>query len=232
MQPSLPLIHCIDWETIDYQKAWGKQEQLFAEKLQKKMDGMLPDNDFILCQHPPVYTIGRHGKTDNMLLSSEQLAQLGATLIRVDRGGDITFHGLGQWTGYPIFDLEQFHLGLKNYIFLLEQLIINVLHKYGIKGERLAGATGVWIEPNTQYARKICAIGVRASRFVTMHGFALNVNTDLSYFTHINPCGFTDKAVTSMQKELSCTVDMLQVRNDLFDEAVKCFAEPLIYMKE
>ncbi len=218
-----PVIHYIDWETVDYQTAWDNQKALFAEKIAAKMRGETPDNDFILCQHRPVYTLGRHGKAENMLLSEEQLALLGATLLRVDRGGDITFHGEGQWTGYPIMDLEQFHLGLKNYINLLEQLIINVLAQYDIQGERLQGATGVWIEPHTARARKICAIGVRASRYVTMHGFALNVNTDLTYFSYINPCGFTDKAVTSMQQECGKVIDMNEVRDALFREAEHCF---------
>ncbi|HCS87552.1 MAG TPA: lipoate--protein ligase [Bacteroidales bacterium] len=231
MQPSKPIIHCVDWQTIDYPAAWNRQEQLFAEKLQQKASGLLPDNDFILCQHLPVYTLGRHGHASNMLLSEEQLANVGAALLRVDRGGDITFHGPGQWTGYPIMDLEQFHIGLKNYIFLLEQLIINVLAVYGIRGERLQGATGVWIEPHTAQARKICAIGVRASRFVTMHGFALNVNTNLAWFSYINPCGFTDKTVTSMQKELSRQIDMDEVRDVLFREARSCFSEPMKYIK-
>lgn len=231
MQPSKPVIHCVDWQTVDYQTAWDRQEQLFAEKLRQKASGLQPDNDFILCRHLPVYTIGRHGNAANMLLSGEQLARLGAALVRVDRGGDITFHGPGQWTGYPIMDLEQFHIGLKNYIFLLEQLVINVLAVYGIQGERLQGATGVWIEPHSAQARKICAIGVRASRFVTMHGFALNVNTDLAWFSYINPCGFTDKAVTSMQKELSRQIDMDEVRDALFREAVSCFSEPMKYIE-
>ncbi len=230
MQATNPVIHCVDWSRIDYRTAWDRQEQLFADKLRMKAEGLLPKNDFILCEHLPVYTIGRHGDAANMLLSEEELAKAGVTLLRVDRGGDITFHGLGQWTGYPIIDLEQFRLGLKNYIFLLEQVIIQVLAHYQIEGDRLEGATGVWIDPHGQRARKICAIGVRASRYVTMHGFALNVNTDLSYFSHIHPCGFRDKSVTSMQEECGRGLDMYEVRDIIFGEAERCFSKPQDYL--
>lgn len=228
MQTRTPVIRCIDWQLIDYEEAWQRQEDIFARKIGQKTAGVLPDNDFILCRHPPVFTLGRHGRQDNMLLTPSELEQRGAKLLRVDRGGDITYHGPGQWVGYPIFDLEQFGLGLKNYIFRLEQLVINVLAHYGISGGRLAGATGVWLEPHTPQARKICAIGVRASRYVTMHGFALNVNTDLGWFACINPCGFTDKAVTSLRQELGREVPMDEVRDLLFAEARTLFLAPCL----
>ncbi|MCM1035086.1 MAG: lipoyl(octanoyl) transferase LipB [Paludibacter sp.] len=223
MQTSQPIIRYVDWQQVDYETAWQRQESLFSQKIEQKTAGIVPTNDFVICQHPPVFTLGRHGKADNMLLSEEQLAEKGAQLLRVNRGGDITYHGPGQLVGYPIFDLEQFSLGLKNYIFAVEQTIINLLAHYGIRGERLAGATGVWIEPQTNRARKICAIGVRASRYVTMHGFALNVNTDLRWFSYINPCGFTDKSVTSLQQELGSEVPLQEVKQLLFDEATKVF---------
>lgn len=211
-----PILNCIDWGIVDYPTAWERQERLFQTKIDQKLAGLAPSNDFIVCQHPPVYTLGRHGKAENMLLSEAQLHQLGASLLRVDRGGDITFHGLGQWVGYPIFDLEQLHIGLKDYVHTLEQMVINLCASYGIEAERLQGATGVWLEPHSERARKICAIGVRAARFVTMHGFALNVNTDLTYFSYINPCGFTDKSVTSLASELGRAVDMEEVKARLF----------------
>lgn len=225
------MINCIDWGMVPYAEAWERQHRLFDEKIRQKQEGLRPANDFILCQHPHVYTIGRHGKDENMLLSPERLQQIGAEWFHIDRGGDITYHGPGQTVGYPVFDLEQLsplssvgrHLGLKEYIFLLEQMIINVLAEYGVRGERLQGATGVWIEPASAQARKICAIGVRASRYVTMHGFALNVNTDLNYFSYINPCGFVDKGVTSLARELGHEVPVEEVNRLLQAEARRLF---------
>ncbi len=205
-----------DWGLIPYQKAWEKQQSLFNKKVQQ-----VGRNDIaatiVFCEHPHVYTIGKYGKTENMLLSENELLQTGAQCLRIDRGGDITYHGPGQQVCYPICDLSLLKIGLKSYISLLEQVVIDTLAYYNIKGERLDRATGVWIDPHTPKARKICAIGVRAAHFVTMHGFALNVNTDLSYFSHINPCGFTDKGVTSLLNELGKPVDMAQVKNVLAD---------------
>ncbi len=211
-------IQYIDWKTMPYAEAWEQQQTLFNNKIQAKMQGEKPSCDFILVEHLPVYTLGKHGKESNMLLSEEALRNIGAELYHIDRGGDITYHGPGQITGYPIFDLEQLGIGLKQYIFNIEEVIIRVIAEYGIVGERVAGATGVWVGNN-----KICAIGVRASRYVTMHGFALNVNTDLRYFTYINPCGFTDKGVTSLQQELGREVPMEEVKTKLYREAYKLF---------
>ena len=157
------------------------------------------------------------------MISDQQLRAIGATFVKIDRGGDITYHGPGQIVGYPIFDLESLNLGLKAYINRLEQLIIDVIALYGIKGDRLEGATGVWLDPDTPNARKIAAIGVRASRFVTMHGFALNVNTDLKYFSYINPCGFVDKGVTSMAEELGTEIDINEVKQQIFQHAKHIF---------
>ncbi len=223
----LSIIHYIDWGTLAYEEAWNRQKALFQEKINAKQAGILPSCDFILVEHLPVYTLGKHGKATNMLLNEESLKQIGASLYQIDRGGDITYHGPGQITGYPIFDLEQLGMGLKTYISTLEEMIIRVLSRYNIHGERLEGATGVWLDAHTPRARKICAIGVRASRFVTMHGFALNVNTDLKYFSYINPCGFIDKGVTSMEKELGRTLPIEEVKQALYQEAQHFFSKKL-----
>lgn len=225
-------INTIDWGLVDYLTAWQRQQQIFDSKVSRKLihsrdaqnDSILTlDNDFILCQHPHVYTLGRNGNLHNLLISDQQLRAIGATFVKIDRGGDITYHGPGQIVGYPIFDLESLNLGLKAYINRLEQLIIDVIALYGIKGDRLEGATGVWLDPDTPNARKIAAIGVRASRFVTMHGFALNVNTDLKYFSYINPCGFVDKGVTSMAEELGTEIDINEVKQQIFQHAKHIF---------
>lgn len=198
-----------NWGLTDYQKAWDKQEKAFNEAIELKSVGKIPVNRLIFCEHPHVLTLGKHGDAHNLLYSDEFLNQKGVALYRTNRGGDVTYHGPGQIVGYPIFDLEQFGLGLKQYIHRMEEVIIRFLKIYGIESDRLEGATGVWLGKDTpSKARKICAIGVRSSRFVTMHGFALNINTDLSYFQLINPCGFVDKGVTSLEKELDHTLDM------------------------
>ncbi len=197
-----------DWQLINYHTAWERQTQLFNAAVSAKQHNELPQNTLVFCEHSPVITIGRSGDKANLLYNAETLAGRGVSYYEIDRGGDITFHGPGQIVGYPIFDLEQFHLGLKQYIFLLEESIIRLLTLYGLKGERLNSATGVWLDTaNPHCTRKICAVGVRSSRFITMHGFALNVNTDLNYFSLIHPCGFVDKGVTSLQKELGKQID-------------------------
>ncbi|MFY9597204.1 MAG: lipoyl(octanoyl) transferase LipB [Dysgonamonadaceae bacterium] len=165
----------------------------------------------ILCEHPHVITLGKHGNSNNLLLPTENLRKRGVEFFYTDRGGDITYHGPGQLVVYPIFDLDAFEIGLKSYIFKLEEVVIRLLNDYGIKAERMPGATGVWLETDSdKNARKICAIGVRSSHFVTMHGLALNVNTDLSYFSLINPCGFIEKGVTSIQKELNSNAPKME----------------------
>ncbi|HOW10634.1 MAG TPA: lipoyl(octanoyl) transferase LipB [Bacteroidales bacterium] len=167
----------------------------------------------IFVEHPHVYTLGKSGSENNLLIDHIQLQAKGASFVKTDRGGDITYHGPGQIVGYPIFDLEKIGIGLKEYIFCLEEAIIDTLREFGITGSRLDGATGVWLDPDTKgKARKICAIGVKASRYVTMHGFAFNVNTDLNYFNYINPCGFTDKGVTSLERELGNRQDFENVK--------------------
>lgn len=194
-----------------YRQVWDLQEKTLEEVKQAKLEGKTGRNRLFFVEHPPVFTVGRSGKDSNMLASSALLQSKNAEFIHVDRGGDVTFHGPGQLVGYPIFNLEEFPLGVKAYVDKIEEVIIRSMARYGINCERLQGATGVWIEPHTPRARKICAIGVKCSRYVSMHGFALNINTDLSYFNMINPCGFTDKGVTSMQKELDQALDFSAV---------------------
>ena len=200
----------------DYKETWDYQTEIFTKLVESKKQGneagaspksSLPGT-FIFVEHPHVYTLGKSGSENNLLLDNIQLRAKDASFYRIDRGGDITYHGPGQIVGYPIFDLEVIKIGLKEYIYRLEEAIIRTVAEFGISASRLEGGTGVWLDPEiTGKARKICAIGVKASRFVTMHGFAFNVNTDLSYFNNINPCGFTDKGVTSLGKELGVRQD-------------------------
>lgn len=215
----------IDWGTIEYAQAWHQQEEIFNKILETKKLGQSTEalQKVILCEHPHVYTLGKSGAENNLLVNQAFLDSINATFFKTNRGGDITYHGPGQLVGYPILDLENYHLGLKDYVHLIEESIIQTIAEYGIVGTRLEGATGVWLDVGTPQARKICAIGVKASRYVTMHGYALNVNTDLSYFNHINPCGFVDKGVTSIQKELQKEVAMSEVKR-VFE---RCFVELL-----
>lgn len=206
-----------DLGNIDYCQALDIQTAAFNTLLQAKKDGInLPDQLFF-CEHQPVLTIGKSGKENNLLIPETVLEQRGISFYHTNRGGDITYHGPGQITGYPVFDLDHFGLGLKQYIHTLEEAIICFLALYSIRGERLHGATGVWLD--TAFpgrTRKICAIGVKSSRYVTMHGFALNINTDLSCFSLINPCGFTDKGVTSLAEELGGIQDFEQAKARLY----------------
>jgi lipoyl(octanoyl) transferase len=215
----LDLIEYRDLGLMRYQQAWDYQEQLFQELMKKKLGkkGSASEpgakNYILFCEHPPVFTLGKSGKDDNLLINESLLKEKDIEFYRINRGGDITYHGPGQIVGYAILDLEQFHLSIKKYIHLLEESIIQCLAEYGIGAERLEGATGVWIDAaHPAKSRKIAAIGVRASRHITMHGFAFNVNTDLSYYQYINPCGFVDKGVTSMEKELGRKMDMEEVK--------------------
>lgn len=217
-------IDYIDWGLVEYNQAWQQQEELFNQTIAAKLKGEKTQNHLIFCEHPHVYTLGKSGDEHNLLIDYLQLQAADAQFVHTNRGGDITYHGPGQIVGYPIFDLENFKLGLKLYIERMEECIISLLKNYGIESTRLTGATGVWLDVGKPTARKICAIGVRSSRFVTMHGFALNVNTDLTYFQHINPCGFVDKGVTSMAKELGETVDMEKVKTELVAIFKKEFA--------
>lgn len=202
-----------DWGLIDYGEAWIRQEMLFSQRLQKKTDDDSDANDLIIfCEHPHVYTLGRSGKASNLLVSMDQLKRFGASFYHIDRGGDITYHGPGQLICYPILDLERYGLGLKEYVTLIEEAVIRVCATFGIQAGRLEKATGVWLDAHGSNARKICAIGIRSSRFVTMHGLAFNVNTDLRFFSYINPCGFIDKGVTSLAQELQYEVPISEVK--------------------
>jgi lipoyl(octanoyl) transferase len=208
----------IDWELISYSKAYEQQKKFFETAVQAKINREAVQNRIIFCEHPSVITIGKNGLASNLLFPEKTLREKNVELFQVDRGGDITYHGPGQVVCYPILDLESFHLGLKEYIHRLEESIIQSIAEYGIVGERLPGATGVWLNTDKPgKTRKIAAIGVRSSHYVTMHGFALNVNTNLDYFRLINPCGFTDKGVTSMEQELKRRIDMDELKVLLSD---------------
>lgn len=216
------MINFVDWKKIAYSEALDRQTNLFNSKVAQKLNGKENiSQDFILCEHNNVYTLGKHGKDSNLLVNDEFLKQINAEVYHINRGGDITYHGPGQITGYPSLDLESMGLGIRDYIHTLEQMVINLMKDYDVECERLQGATGVWIDAHTKKARKICAIGVKASRGITMHGFAFNVNTDLNYFSYINPCGFVDKGVTSMQKELHQAVDIERIKHELYNHFIK-----------
>jgi lipoyl(octanoyl) transferase len=206
----------VDWGLIPYSEALEKQKGLFDVAIRQKSEQKEVQNMVIFCEHPHVITIGKNGSTSNILFQEKILKEKQVELYHIDRGGDVTYHGPGQLVGYPVIDLEAFHIGLKVYIFLLEEIIIQLLDHYAIKGERLTGAAGVWLETGQpDKVRKICAIGVKSSHYITMHGFALNISTDLSYFGLINPCGFKDKGVTSIEKELNCKINLEQLKSRL-----------------
>lgn len=215
-----------DWGVIDYKEAWDKQSEIFTHLISiKNTPDYLERKDdlqqLIFCEHPHVYTLGRNGNEGNMLIQKDRLTALGATYYKTDRGGDITYHGYGQIVVYPIVDLNALGLSLKQYVHNLEEAVIRTLLHYNIEAGRADGATGVWFDYNTPRARKICAIGVRASHYVTMHGLAFNVSTDLSYYNYINPCGFVDKGVTSLEKEVGKSVNIEDVKCILRTELAK-----------
>ncbi len=205
----------------DYKDTWNLQEIIFRKLIDNKVNrdqrGQQDENcdagTLIFVEHPHVYTLGKSGSENNLLIDYIQLQAKDAEFFKTDRGGDITYHGPGQLVGYPIFDLESIKIGLKEYINRIEEAVILTISDFGLKGSRLEGATGVWLDPDKKgRTRKICAIGVKSSRFVTMHGFAFNVNTDLTYFDYINPCGYTDKGVTSLEKELGGKQDFGEIK--------------------
>ena len=219
-----------DLGVIGYGEAWAYQEERFNRLLEFKRDpgdSEMPGQYLLFCEHPHVYTLGKSGDEANLLIRQDFLEKINASYYRTNRGGDITYHGPGQVVGYPILDLEGLGIGLKDYISLLENAIIELLEEYGIAVSQKAGATGVWINGDDPgKARKICAIGVRSGRHVTMHGFALNVNTNLEYFTYINPCGFETSSVTSMQKELGRLLEMDRVKQLLRGILMRRFHPP------
>ena len=217
---------------MEYGEAWKYQEDLLLQKTSIKSDAAKNNtiaettHHLLFCEHPPVFTLGKSGKEEHVLISKEELLKRNIGYYPTNRGGDITFHGPGQVVGYPILDLERFYRDIGKYLRALEEVIILTLAHYGINGERSQGETGVWIDAGIKIkARKICAMGVRCSRWVTMHGFALNVNTDLSYFNSIVPCGIPDKQVTSLSKELGADLDMGEVKNIIkknFENVFEC----------
>ena len=221
-------IKFIDLGTMDYKEAWDFQQNLFDEIVQIKKENrknntnLKTPNYFLFVEHPHVYTLGKSGNYSNLLIDENQLKNKNASFYKINRGGDITYHGPGQIVGYPILDLENFFTDIHRYLRFLEQTVIQTLDNFGIKGERNDGKTGVWIDIDTPFPKKICAMGVRASRWVTMHGFALNVNVDLDYFNNIIPCGLTDNVVTSVNKELNQSeADITEIKNVL----KSCFSE-------
>ena len=202
---------------IDYKEAWDFQEEIFQNTIGEKIrirngeNDLITKNYLLFCQHPHVFTLGKSGSEDNLLLNDSELTENNASFYKINRGGDITYHGPGQLVAYPIFDLDHFFSDIHKYLRFLEQAVIDTLLEYNIESSRVEGLTGVWIEGDTTRARKICALGVKSSRWVTMHGIGFNINSDLSYFSHIIPCGIDDKAVTSMQKELGYELDFEKV---------------------
>lgn len=225
----LPEVTIINLGLVDYKKAWDIQEKYFKQAIDRKIairngeNLPPPSNYLILCEHPNVYTIGKSGKEENLLLSSDEVKSKEASFYKINRGGDITYHGPGQLVVYPILDLDQFFTDIHKYMRFLEQAVINTLLKFGIQSSRIDGMTGVWIDSALPSARKICAMGVKSSRWVTMHGIGFNINTNLDFFSHIVPCGIDDKAVTSMQKELGIEVDMQEVENIIIEEFKSLF---------
>lgn len=232
-----------DLGMIDYKSAWDLQEKLLFENVAVKTAARSTDRDMdplaiptvhhlLFCEHLPVYTLGKSGDLSHILISDNEMKEKGIAFFHTNRGGDITFHGPGQLVGYPIMDLEKYYTDIGKYLRNLEEVMILVMSEYGLKGERSKGETGVWIDPGIKgRERKICAMGVRCSRWITMHGFAFNVNTDLEYFSHIIPCGIEHKSVTSLQKELGRSMDMDEVRKKLmrrFEEVFACSLDTIL----
>lgn len=226
----MPKVLFKDLGKVDYQEAWDHQKGIFENSVAKKLDMRDnenpengPENYFLYVEHPHVYTLGKSGSLDNLLLDEKGLEDKNATFYKINRGGDITYHGPGQLVGYPILDLDQFSPDINVYLRNIEEAVVRLCADYGVKGERFEKYTGVWVDPGTPQERKICAIGVKTSRWITMHGFALNVNTDLGYFGNIIPCGIVNKDVTSLQRELGKEVDMDEVKAKLLKHFADIF---------
>ncbi len=218
----------------DYKETWEYQEGIFKETIALKLkksredNSIVTENHLLFVEHPHVYTLGKSGDINNLLASAEELKSKGVDYYKIDRGGDITYHGPGQIVGYPILDLDNFFTDIHKYLRYLEEMVILTLAEYGLKATRSDGETGVWFDVGTPFARKICAMGVRASRWVTMHGFALNVNTNLGYFDHIVPCGIKDKAVTSLEAELNQKISLAEVEEKLLKHFTNLFEAELV----
>lgn len=208
-------LHIEDHGLTQYNSELELQRFVFRQLIDAEKTGEHVAERIFLTEHKPVYTLGKYGHAENLLYSEESLKAEGVDVVRIERGGDITFHGLGQLVVYPIINLKFRKLGVKEYVSILEQSVIDFLSGYGVKGERVDGATGVWIDKGTPRERKICAIGVKCSHFITMHGLALNINTNLSYFNRINPCGFTDKGVTSLKLEIGREIPIQEAKDKL-----------------
>ncbi len=227
-------VQYIDWGLVDYQEAWNRQEEVFAKTVAIKNANRINNtqsptpNFLIFTEHPHVYTLGKSGHEEYLLLDEEGLNEKEATFYKINRGGDITYHGPGQIVGYPILDLDNFFTDIHLYLRTLEEAIILTLAEYGIEAGRYPGYTGVWLDADNEKARKICAMGVRASRWVTMHGFAFNVNANLDYFGHIVPCGIDDKDVTSLERELGRKLDMDEVKDRLKSHIATLFKMELM----
>jgi len=226
---SKPIVQVRNLGLIAYQEAWDLQEALLKTAVDLKIENrkqntaVLAAHHLLFCEHPHVYTLGKSGAAENLLLDQAHLDQIQAQFFKINRGGDITYHGPGQLVMYPILDLEQFFTDIHQYLRFLEEAVIQTLAHFGISATRLEGMTGVWLDPDGPNARKICAMGVKCSRWVTMHGIALNVDPDLSYFGNIVPCGIQDKAVTSMTKELGRQIDINEVRSVLSAQMASIF---------
>jgi lipoyl(octanoyl) transferase len=229
-----PKVTCHFLGRIDYKAAWEFQEKLFQEGVQQKIavrngeSTDLPKNHLIFCEHPHVFTLGKSGDRQHLLIDQTELDEKEAQFYQINRGGDITYHGPGQLVVYPIFDLEQFFTDIHKYMRFLEEAVIRSLANFGIQGDRFAGMTGVWLEPTSPKARKICAMGVKSSRWMTMHGIGFNICTDLSFFNHIVPCGIQDKAVTSVEKELNRSVSINEITPILLKELTELFGFEVI----
>lgn len=213
---------------VEYLDAWQLQKELFNQAINDKLNGKQAHQHLLVCEHPHVYTLGKSAKQSNLLLSETELKSKSIDVFEIERGGDITYHGPGQLVVYPIFDLEQLNIGVKKFVYDIEQCIINTLKFYGIESERIEDRIGIWIGKNTMDERKIAAIGIKCSRHISMHGLALNVNTDLDLFNHIIPCGITDKAVSSMEKEIGRKLDFNQVKQQLINEFKSIFEIKII----
>ncbi len=231
-------VQFVDLNLIEYKEAWDLQETLLNRIASVKLANRgleeeskeSTENYLLFCQHPHVYTLGKSGDESHLLLQQPFLSDIGATYFKTNRGGDITYHGPGQLVGYPILDLENFYTDIHLYLRMLEEAIIKTCEGFGLVAGRIDGLTGVWIDPLDASARKICAMGVKASRWISMHGFALNVNTDLRYFTHIVPCGIATRGVTSLQQELGKEMDIQAVSNIVKGHLNELFKMELIHV--
>lgn len=207
-----------DLGLMDYEEVWQLQKDIFNKSIEEKIQGKIPQQHLLVCEHPHVYTFGKSANQENLLLSEAELKNKEISVYDIERGGDITYHGPGQLVVYPIFDLEQLNIGVKQFVFNIEQCIVNVLYKNGIECERIDDRIGIWLDKGNANERKIAAIGIKCSRHISMHGLALNVNTDLSLFKNIIPCGIADKGVTSIKNELGREISMVDIKNEMIKE--------------